>query len=62
MLRNRRKQTFCRCSGGVVAKSCPTLAAPVDCSLPGASVHGILQASILEWVAMYNILIGCAFS
>ena len=31
---------------------CPTLCNPVDCSLPGSSVHGILQARILEWVAM----------
>ena len=35
-----------------VAQSCPTLCKPVDCSLPGSSVHGILQARILEWVAM----------
>ena len=34
-----------------VAQSCPTLCDPVDCSLPGSSVHGILQARILEWVA-----------
>ena len=32
--------------------SCPTLCDPVDCSLPGSSVHGILQARILEWVAI----------
>ena len=31
---------------------CPTLCNPMDCSLPGSSVHGILQARILEWVAM----------
>ena len=31
---------------------CPILYDPVDCSLPGSSVHGILQARILEWVAM----------
>ena len=31
---------------------CPTLCDPMDCSLPGSSVHGILQARILEWVAM----------
>ena len=30
----------------------PTLCNPIDCSLPGTSVHGILQARILEWVAM----------
>ena len=35
----------------LVAQSCPTLCAPMDCSLPGSSVHGILQARILEWVA-----------
>ena len=29
-----------------------TLCDPMDCSLPGSSVHGILQARILEWVAM----------
>ena len=31
---------------------CPTLCNPIDCSLPGSSVYGILQARILEWVAM----------
>ena len=31
---------------------CPALCDPMDCSLPGSSVHGILQARILEWVAM----------
>ena len=35
-----------------VAQSCPTLCDPVDCILPGSSVHGILQARILEWVAI----------
>ena len=34
------------------AQSCLTLCDPVDCSLPGFSVHGILQARILEWVAI----------
>ena len=33
-------------------QSCPTLCDPMDCSLTGSSVHGILQARILEWVAM----------
>ena len=37
---------------GEVAQSYPTLCNPVDCSLPGSSVHGILQARILEWVAI----------
>ena len=31
---------------------CPTLCDPVDCSLPGSSVHRIFQARILEWVAI----------
>ena len=35
------------------AQSCPTLCDPVDCSLPGSSVHGISQARILEWVAIF---------
>ena len=35
-----------------VAQLCPTLCDPIDCSLPGSSVHGILQARILEWVAI----------
>ena len=39
----------CCCS---VIPSCLTLGDPMDCSLPGPSIHGILQARILEWVAM----------
>ena len=35
-----------------VAQSCPTLSDPIDCSLPGFSVHGILQAKVLEWGAI----------
>ena len=35
-----------------VTQSCLTLCNPVDCSLSGSSVHGILQARILEWVAI----------
>ena len=35
-----------------VAQSCPTLSDPMDCSLPGSSIHGIFQARILEWVTM----------
>ena len=33
-------------------QSCPALCDPMDCSSPGSSVHGILQAKILEWVAI----------
>ena len=48
-----RTDTYClsNCQGEV-AQSCPTLCNPVDCSLPGSSVHGILQARILEYVAI----------
>ena len=35
-----------------VTQSCPTLSDPMDCSLPGSSVHGILQAKVLEWGAI----------
>ena len=35
-----------------VTQSCPTLCDPMDCSPPGSSVHGILQARMLEWVAI----------
>ena len=35
-----------------VAQLCPTLCDPMDCSLPGSSVHGIPQARLLEWVAV----------
>ena len=35
-----------------VAQSCPTLSDYMDCSLPGTSVHGILQARVLDWVAI----------
>ena len=34
-----------------VAQSCPTLSDPMDYSLPGSSIHGILQAKVPEWVA-----------
>ena len=36
-----------------VVQSCPTLCDPMDCSLPGSSVHGILQARVLEWVDIF---------
>ena len=34
------------------AQSCPTFCDPMDCNLPGSSVHGILQARVLEWIAI----------
>ena len=35
-----------------VAQSCPTLSDPIDCSLPGSSMHGIFQARVLQWGAI----------
>ena len=40
------------CMRAKLLHSCPTLCSPIDCRLPGSSVQGILQARILEWVAM----------
>ena len=39
-----------------VAKSCLTLCDPMDCSLPGSSIHGIFQARVLKWVAIRSSL------
>ena len=39
-------------SEGEVAWSCPTLSDPLDCSLPGSTVHGIFLAKVLEWGAI----------
>jgi len=46
-----------------IAQSCPTPSDPMDCSLPGSSIHGIFQTRVLEWGAIafskilyYNIL------
>ena len=41
-----------RKSESEVAQLCPTLSDPMDCSLPGSSVHGIFQARVLEWGAI----------
>ena len=38
-----------------VAQSCPTLSNPMDCSLPGSSIHGIFQARVLEKWTLINI-------
>ena len=47
MQKERKKE-----SESEVTQSCLTLWDPVDCSPPGSSIHGILQARILEWVAI----------
>ena len=39
-------------SDSEVAQLCPTLRGPIDCSLPGSSVHGVFQARVLEWGAI----------
>ena len=44
-IENRKKENE-------VAQSCLTLCDPMECSLPGFSIHGIFQARILEWVAI----------
>ena len=40
------------CQFSSVTQSCPILSDPMDCSLPGSSVHGIFQARVLEWGAI----------
>ena len=50
-----RKKKMCMKSGSVkvlVAQLCPTLRDPIDCSLPGSTVHGMFQAATLKWVAI----------
>ena len=44
-----------------VAQSCPTLSDPMDCGLPGSSVHGIFQARLLEWGAIARWRIRATF-
>ena len=51
-LPSKHWELFCMCVCVLVAQSCLTLCDPMDCSPPGSSVHGILQARILEWVAI----------
>ena len=43
------------CVRALVTQSCPILCNPIDCSLPGSSVHGILQARILVWVVIPSL-------
>ena len=46
------KILLCVCMHAKSLQSCPALCNPMDCSPPGSSVHGILQARTLEWVAI----------
>ena len=52
--------SFLQCMKGKseseVAQSCSTISDTMDCSLPGSSVHGIFQARVLEWGAMFSLL------
>ena len=52
LLLGRKAMTNLKESESEVAQLCPTLCNPVDCNLPGSSIHGILQTRILEWVAI----------
>ena len=46
------RSVYCGLCASTVVQSCLTLSDPMDCSLPGSSVHEISQARILEWVAI----------
>ena len=51
-LNNINKTPAAAAAAAKSLQSCPTLCDPTDCSLPGFSIHGILQARTLEWVAI----------
>ena len=44
-----------------VAQSCPTLSDPMDCSVPGSSIHEIFQAGVLEWGAIIEFSLSSSF-
>ena len=48
----REALTFYNILMQLLTQSCPTLCIPMDCSPPGFSIHGIFQATVLEWVAI----------
>ena len=52
LLLGRKVMTNLEVKWSEVVQLCPTLCDPMDYSLPGSSIHGILQARILEWVAI----------
>ena len=49
-------------SDSEVAQSCLTLSDPMDCNLPGSSIHGIFRATVLEWGAIALIPLDDAYS
>ena len=55
VLKNKGLNRGSAAAAAAAAKSiqlCPTPSDPMDCSLPGSSVHGIFQARVLDWVAI----------
>ena len=48
VLKKARKKSISIVERSEVTQSCPTLCSPVDCSLPGSSLHGIFQARVLK--------------
>ena len=50
-IRNKAVENKEKCES-VVGQLCLTLCDPTDCSLPGSSVHGMFQATVLEWIAI----------
>ena len=46
------EEPMCACVHAEMLQLCPTVCSPVDCNPPGSSVLGILQARVLEWVAI----------
>ena len=52
LLSFRKSGRYKMISESEIAQSCPTLCDPMDCSLPGSSVHGIFQAIVLKWIAI----------
>ena len=51
-LQNSPNPPYKAAAAAKLFQSCPTLSDPMDCSLPGSSVHGIFQARVLEWGAI----------
>ena len=56
-LEKKRQYYFTAAAAAKSPQSCPTLCDPMDCSPPGFSVHGILQARTLEWAAISVLLL-----
>ena len=57
-LQSKMEKIYVAATAAKSLQSCLTLSNPMDCSLPGSSIHGIFQARVLEWVA---IAFSCVF-